>query len=130
MVMLFLLYKYFTDEFCYSVDVYYFRLDFPLLAAVPLIKRETDGTTDAEGVGANVFTAATKADPSTSPFFGVEVRPGRGADAARMAEELVDAPRVFGKSEVKGRGTSWRSGDNLQKNSAQKKLSPNIKSPG
>jgi hypothetical protein len=103
--MLLLLIKYFTDDS--SVDFCYFRLDFPLLAAVPLIKREMDGATDAMGVNDSVFTSATKVDLAASPCVGVEVRPGRGADAARIIEELVDALRGLGKTEVEGRGKSW-----------------------
>jgi hypothetical protein len=87
--------------FCY-VDICYFRLDFPLLAVVPLMKRETDGATDVEGIGDNVCTAA---DPAASPLIGVDVCPDRGAEAARTSEALVAAAR-FGNREVDSRWAS------------------------
>jgi hypothetical protein len=63
------------------VIIYSFRLDFPLLAAVPLMKRETDGGVEAEG-GDNVRTAvAIMGRPASSSSITVDVR--RGTETAR-----------------------------------------------
>ncbi len=70
--------------------IYSFRFAFPLLEAVPSIKRETEGARELEGGGDNVRDAAITGSVARSPPVEVDTR---GSEPERVDGTPLDAAR-------------------------------------